>query len=69
MKKADMRRLTQKIAEDLARDYVTTDQALMATGIASDERLLTWCKERNVRHIKRKRRWLFHEQDLIDQLK
>ena len=69
MKKAEFRRLTRKMREDLARDYVPTGVALTVTGISSLERLLVWCKEKNVRHIMRQRRWLFHKADLLEGLK
>ena len=69
MNRAEMRRLNRKIADDLASEYVPADVALTTTGISSLERLLTWCTEKNIRHIKRKRRWLFHQCDLLQHLR
>ena len=68
MNKAEMRRLNRRIADDLGREYIPAEVVLKATGISSLERLPIWCTEKNIRHIKRKRRWLFHQGDLLEHL-
>lgn len=63
MKQTSYRQVKQ-IGEQVNADYITLEEATLATGFTKAH-LLTWCQERNIRHSKRKNRWLVHKADLV----
>lgn len=63
MKQTSYRQIKQ-IGEQVNADYITLEEATLATGFPK-VRLLQWCAEQHIRHSKRKNRWLVHKADLV----
>ncbi len=53
--------------DDIEVDYVSTDFAKQATGFGSTK-LLKWAQTHNVRHLKHRGDWRFHQRDLLTAL-
>jgi hypothetical protein len=66
--KSEINQVRRQAWEDMQADYVTLKVAKLATGM-SEKKLLDWCGKHNVRHIKRRAIWLFHQKDLVTALK
>ena len=63
MKQTSYRQIKQ-IGETVTAEYLTLEEAAFSTGFPK-ERLLKWCQEHNIGHIKRKNRWLVNKKDLV----
>lgn len=66
--KSEIKQVRRQAWEDMHAAYITMKVAKVATGL-SEKKLLDWCEQNNVRHIKRRDIWLFHQKDLLSALK
>ncbi|MBI1294132.1 hypothetical protein GC175_04130 [bacterium] len=57
--------LRKQRQEALIQEYITMEEARLATGYSA-KKLLDWCLEMNVRHMKYVNKWHFHRADLLD---